>query len=76
MGRRVKRVAEAEKGREKERVEKERPAMTTWREGGRGIGVPPGKSTLPSTAAGEAVLEPRSRLPTDLAVRTDTIYCG
>ncbi len=31
MGRRVKRVAEAEK----ERVEKQRPAMTTWREGRR-----------------------------------------
>jgi hypothetical protein len=34
-GRGVKRVAEAEKGRE-ERVEKKRPAMTTWREGRRG----------------------------------------
>jgi hypothetical protein len=33
MGRGIKRVAEAEKGREKERVEKRRPAMTTWREG-------------------------------------------
>ena len=27
-------VVEAEKGRERERVEKWRPAMTTWREGG------------------------------------------
>jgi hypothetical protein len=35
MGRRVKRVVEAQKGREKERVEKRRPAMTTWREGER-----------------------------------------
>ena len=35
MGRKIKRVAEAEKSREKERVEKQRPAMTTWREGGR-----------------------------------------
>ena len=35
MGRGVKRVSEAEKGREKERVEKQRSAMTTWREGGR-----------------------------------------
>jgi hypothetical protein len=34
MGRGVKRVVEAEKGREKERV-KCRPAMTTWREGER-----------------------------------------
>jgi hypothetical protein len=33
MGRGVKRVVEAEKGREKERVEKWRPAMTAWREG-------------------------------------------
>jgi hypothetical protein len=33
MGRGVKREAEAEKGREKERVEKERSAMATWREG-------------------------------------------
>ena len=36
MGRGVKRVAEAEKGREKERVEKTRPAMATWREEGKG----------------------------------------
>ena len=35
MGRGVKRVVEAEKGRERERVEKWRPAMTTWKEGGR-----------------------------------------
>jgi hypothetical protein len=34
MGRRVKRVVEAEKGREKERIEKWRPVMTTWREEG------------------------------------------
>jgi hypothetical protein len=34
MGRGVKSVAEAEKGREKERVEKWGPAMATWREGG------------------------------------------
>ena len=33
MGRGVKRVVEAEKGR-KERVETERLAMTTWRSGG------------------------------------------
>jgi hypothetical protein len=33
MGRGVKRVVEADKDREKERVEKWRPAMTTWREG-------------------------------------------
>jgi hypothetical protein len=31
MGRGVKRVVEAEKGREKERVGKWRPAMTMWR---------------------------------------------
>ena len=31
MGRGVKRVAETEKGREKERIEKWGPAMTTWR---------------------------------------------
>ena len=31
-GRRVKRVVEADKGRERERVEKQRSAMTTWRE--------------------------------------------
>ena len=30
----VKGVVEAEKDRERERVEKQRPAMTTWREGG------------------------------------------
>ena len=35
MGRGVKRVAEAEKGREKKRVEKTRPAMATWREEGK-----------------------------------------
>ena len=35
MGRRVKRVVEAEKSREKERVEKWGPIMATWREGGR-----------------------------------------
>jgi hypothetical protein len=35
MGRGVKRVVEAEKSREKERVEKQRPAMTTRREVGR-----------------------------------------
>jgi hypothetical protein len=35
MGRGVQRVAEAEKGREKERVEKQRQTMTTWREGER-----------------------------------------
>ena len=35
MGRGVKKVAEAEKDREKERMEKWRPAMATWREGGR-----------------------------------------
>jgi hypothetical protein len=35
MGRGVKRVAEAGKGREKEKVEKWRLAMKTWREGGR-----------------------------------------
>ena len=35
MGRGVKRVVEAEKGREKERVEKKGLAMATWREGGR-----------------------------------------
>jgi hypothetical protein len=34
MGRRVKRVIEAEKGRE-ERGEKWRPSMNTWREGRR-----------------------------------------
>jgi hypothetical protein len=33
MERKVKRVVEAENGREKEIVEKWRPAMTTWREG-------------------------------------------
>ena len=32
MGRGVKRVVEAEKGREKERVERWRLAMTVWRE--------------------------------------------
>jgi hypothetical protein len=36
MGRGVKRVAEAEKGREKERVEKQRLAMATWRGWGGG----------------------------------------
>lgn len=36
MGRGVKRVVEAGKGREKERLEKQRQAMTTWREGRRG----------------------------------------
>jgi hypothetical protein len=37
MGRAVKRVVEAEKGRERERVEKWRPAMTSWKgEGGMG----------------------------------------
>jgi hypothetical protein len=35
MGRGVKRVVEAEKGREKERVEKQRLAMTVWRRGER-----------------------------------------
>jgi hypothetical protein len=35
MGRGVKRVVEAEKNRERKRVEKSRPAMTTWRKGGR-----------------------------------------
>jgi hypothetical protein len=35
MGRGVKRVAEAERGREKERAEKQRPAMNIWRERGR-----------------------------------------
>jgi hypothetical protein len=39
MGRGVKRVAEAEKGREKERVRKWGPAMATWREEGRELGV-------------------------------------
>jgi hypothetical protein len=39
MGRGVKRVAEAEKGREKERVEKWGLAMATWREEGRELGV-------------------------------------
>jgi hypothetical protein len=39
MGRGVKRVAEAEKGREKERVEKWGPAMAMWREGERELGV-------------------------------------
>jgi ribosomal protein S14 len=39
MGRGVKRVAEAEKGREKERVEKCGWAKATWREGGRELGV-------------------------------------
>ena len=34
MGRGVKRVVEAEKGRE-ERIEKLGPAMTTWKDGGR-----------------------------------------
>jgi hypothetical protein len=32
MGRGVKRVAEAERGKEKKRVETERPAMAKWRE--------------------------------------------
>jgi hypothetical protein len=35
MGRGINRVAEAEKGREKERMEKQKLAMTKWREGGR-----------------------------------------
>ena len=35
MGRGVKRVVEAGKGREKERVEKQRLSMTNWREGKR-----------------------------------------
>jgi hypothetical protein len=39
MGRGVKRVAEAEKAREKERVEKKGLAMATWREGEREFGV-------------------------------------
>ena len=34
MGRWVKGVVEAEKGRDRETVEKQRPAMTMWREGG------------------------------------------
>ena len=34
MERGVKREVEAEKGRERERVEKQRLAMTMWREGG------------------------------------------
>jgi hypothetical protein len=38
MGRGVERVVEAEKGRQKERVDKWRLAMTTWREGGGGEG--------------------------------------
>jgi hypothetical protein len=33
MGRGVKKVVEAEKGREKEGVDKWRLAMTTWKEG-------------------------------------------
>jgi hypothetical protein len=33
MGRGAKRVVEAEKGRERKRVEKKRWAMTMWREG-------------------------------------------
>lgn len=37
MGRGVKRVVEAGKGREKERLEKQRQAMTTWREGKKGM---------------------------------------
>jgi hypothetical protein len=43
LGRGVKRVAEAEKGREKERAEKQRLAMATWREGGREWGGGGGK---------------------------------
>jgi hypothetical protein len=39
MERGVKRVADKEKGREKERVEKWGLAMATWREGGRELGV-------------------------------------
>jgi hypothetical protein len=35
MGRGIKRVVGEKKGREKERVEKWRMAMTTWREVGR-----------------------------------------
>jgi hypothetical protein len=39
MGKGVKWVLEAEKGREKERIEKQRPAMAMWRvEGGEGNG--------------------------------------
>ena len=38
MGRGVERVVEAEKGREKERAEKQRLAMATWREGERDWG--------------------------------------
>jgi hypothetical protein len=38
MGRGVKRVVEEDKGREGERTEKYRPAMTTWREGEEGNG--------------------------------------
>jgi len=38
MRRGVRRVVETEKGRERERVEKEGPAMTTWRGGGEGMG--------------------------------------
>lgn len=37
MGRAVKRVVKAEKGKKKKRIEKQRLAMTTWGEGeGRG----------------------------------------
>jgi hypothetical protein len=35
----VKRVVKEEKGRERERLEKWRPAMTTWREGRGGEGM-------------------------------------
>jgi hypothetical protein len=38
MGRRIKRVVQAEKGKEEERVEKWRPAMNTWRWWGEGMG--------------------------------------
>jgi hypothetical protein len=31
-------IVESEKGREKQRVEKWRPAMATWRDGGKGMG--------------------------------------
>jgi hypothetical protein len=38
MGRGVKRVAEADKGREKGRIEKWKLAMTMWREVEKGMG--------------------------------------
>jgi hypothetical protein len=37
MGKGVRRVVEAEKGREKKRAEKERSAIATWREGEKGV---------------------------------------